>query len=143
MGSRRSGGQSFQLSRSSGLRAISVLELADCARKLKIQNGRNKTQNAREKKLVNLLFIKMDMRAPCVLFAYFSAPGDEKEETGDWLLPSQSHSSFASLICEARFLQQTNLNQLDYYPLFRCLFADVSPLQYDGKFRNARELSKW
>ena len=138
MGSPRSGGQSFQLSRSNGLRAISV----DCARKLKIQNGRNKTQNARDKKLVDLLFIKMDRRAPCVLFAYFSAPGDEKEETGDWLLSCQSHSSFASLICEARFVQQTNLNQLDY-PLFRCLFANVSPLQYDGKFRNARELSKW
>ena len=63
MGSPRSGGQSFQLSRSSGLRAISV----DCARKLKIQNGRNKTQNARDKKLVDLLFMKMDI----VVFSYY------------------------------------------------------------------------
>ena len=84
----------------------------------------------------------MDVRASCILFADFSAPGGEKEETGDWLLSEllscQSHSSFASFICEARFLQQTNLNQLDYP-----LFANFSPLQYDGKFRNARELYKW
>ena len=30
------------------------------------------------------------------------------------------------------------LTQLDYP-----LFANFSPLQYDGKFRNARELYKW
>ena len=88
--------------------------------KLEIQNGRNKTQNARDKKLVDLLFIKMDMRAPCVLFAYFIAPGGEKEETGDWLLSCQSHSSIAPLICEARrFPQQTISLTILCSPIFR------------------------
>ena len=57
---------------------LPVNELGDCAHKLKIQNGRNQ-QNARDKKLVDFLFIKMDMRAPCPFSLHTSVLSEAKK----------------------------------------------------------------
>ena len=64
------------LKRARGLEPKFFLSHMDRAPKLKIKNGR------------------------CVLFAYFSSPGgekDENDEIGDWLLSCRSHWESAGL----------------------------------------------